>query len=629
MGAPFLPARLVEAELRSERDLEFFFVDFETFYSSEYTLKKMDPPSYILDPRFEAIMLGVARGFSDPPYIVDGPDIPSFLHSLPPNVAMCSHNALFDLAILSWRYGYVPRLIIDTYALARTLLGHALKYLSLGKIAEHIGLQKGDMVHKVINMTRADIIASGLWDQEVAYCLNDTAICRAIFLHLLPNLPPEELVLHDIIARCAVEPSLRLDMDLLHQHLGEVQWEKQKLFMKAMFAGLDNKDQLMSNPQFADMLTSLGVDPPTKISKTTGRLTFAFSKQDPEFLDLLEHDDPRVVDVVEARLGHKSTIEETRTQRMLNIGSLDFPHHGGTGVMPIPLIVGAAHTHRLGGGWKLNAQNWGRKSPIRKSIKAPPGHKLVVADARQIEARMNAAFCGQENLLQEFRSGADVYLNFANEIGATRFVGKIGILQLGYQAGWQNFQQTVWLRSYEEQDEPVWLEDHEAERIVDGYRRRNNRIKDMLYWLPRQFPIIAMGGVSEWWPLRFEKGRIVGPTGLVLNYHNLRFEDGQWWFDYGGMTTKVYGGKMLENIIQFLARCCTMGAAVRLKKPLADYQTRLTHTSHDELVYAVPERHVEAVKPIIEAEMRRPPSWMPMIPLDVSTGIGDTYGDAK
>lgn len=644
MGAPLLSAYSQPANLRPGRkldELEFIFVDMETFYGQGYTLRSMDPPSYILDQRFEAICLGVARGFTDPPFIIDGPDIPSFLHSLPDNVAMVSHNALFDMAILSWRYGYVPKLIVDTLAMARTLLAHLLRRLDLGTVAKHIGLQKGDMIHKVINMTRADIIANGMWDDEVAYCLGDTAICRAIFLHLLPMLPPEELILHDIIARCTIEPTLRLDLDLLGEHLASVKWEKQKMFMKAMFAGLEDRGQLMSNPQFADVLTHLGVEPPMKISPTTGLLTFAFSKQDPDFLALLDHDDPRVVAMVEARLGHKTTIEETRTQRMINIGSLDFPHHGGTGVMPIPLIVGAAHTHRLGGGWKLNCQNWGRQSPIRKSIIAPPGHKLVVVDARQIECRMNGEFCGQENLLDEFRRGDDVYANLATDIYGylvlqvshprERFVGKIGTLQLGYQAGWQNLQQTVWLQSYNAGMEPVWLEDDEAQRVVYGYRRRMNRINDMWHWLPRQFAVLqGSGGKLEYGPITFEKGRIVGPTGLCLNYLNLRFEAGQWVYDYGPMTgIKIYGGKMLENIIQLLARCCTMAVAVRLKKPLAQYRTRLTHTSHDELVYIVPDNYVEDVKPLIVTEMRRSPAWAPNIPLDCAIGVGDRYGDAK
>lgn len=621
-------------------DLDWIFVDFETFYSSEYSLTRMDPPSYILDPRFEAICLGVSRGFTAPPYLVDGPDIPRFIHSLPDNVAMVSHNALFDMSILSWRYGYCPRLIVDTLSMARTLLAHLLRRLSLKAVAEHIGLIKGDMIHNVKGMDRATIIANGLWQAFGDYCLNDTALCRAIFLHLIKDLPPEELILQDMVARCAVQPQFRLDMDMLASNLETVQWEKQKLFMKAMFAGLTDKSELMSNPQFAALLIKLGVHPPTKISKTTGLRTYAFSKQDPEFLGLLDHEELRVQILVEARLSFKTTIEETRTQRMLNIGRLEFPHHGGTEVMPIPLISGAAHTHRLGGGWKLNAQNWGRQSRIRKSVKAPDGHKVVTADSRQIEARLNAWFCGQDDLVEQFARDEDVYANFAEEVYGyhvtkdthprERFLGKTGILQLGYQAWWPRFQASVWLLSYDGINEPVTLTDDEAKDIVVKYRTKMYRIANMWKWLPQRFgSITGADAPFEYGPIRFERGRIVGPGGLCLYYHNLRFIDGTWWFDYGGIQHKLYGGKCLENIVQFLARCAVMQAAVRLKKPLEQYISRLTHSSHDEIIYVVPDRYVDVVKSMVKAEMTVTPAWAPGLPLAADIGVGQSYGDAK
>ena len=138
-------------------EFQYFFMDFETFYSKEYTLKKLDTPSYILDPRFEATCLGVAEGVKGTPYLVDGPDIPRFFDSLRgKHIAMCSHHALFDMCIASWRYGYVPDLILDTMALARTLLQHCLDSVSLDAVAAHFGMQKGKAIYKVIGMARAD-----------------------------------------------------------------------------------------------------------------------------------------------------------------------------------------------------------------------------------------------------------------------------------------------------------------------------------------------------------------------------------------------------------------------------------------------------------------------------------------
>jgi hypothetical protein len=130
--------------------------------------------------------------------------------------------------------------------------------------------------------------------------------------------------------------------------------------------------------------------------------------------------------------------------------------------------------------------------------------------------------------------------------------------------------------------------------------------------------------------LTVSKGVIEGPTGLCLYYDNLREEDGQWVFDYGRFTTKkLYGGKLLENIIQFLARLVVMSAAVRLKKPLEGYNTRLTHSSHDEIVYLSPNDHVGLVVELLQAEMNRPPSWAPELPLACEIGVGPNYADAK
>src|SRR5215471_17876522 len=379
-------------------NLRFVFLDFETFYSKEYTLRKLDPASYILDERFNAHCVGVVEGFTDQPTLVMGEDIPHLIDELGDNVAVVTHNALFDACILSWRYGYVPKLLIDTLAMSRTLLRRHLKSLALRNVAKHFLLEAPEdekrAVNKAEGYTIPDLVAAGMWEQYAHDCLVDTALCRAIFLHLADQLPAEEFILHDMILRCAVEPAFKAEQGLLQRNIEEVQARKTELFFRAMCAGLHNKDQLMSNQEFATLLTELGVEVPKKLSKTTGRLTYAFAKSDPDFLALLEHDDPRVVALVEARLAFKTTIEETRSKRMLDLSNLTVPGKG-SGWMPIPLKVGAAITHRLGGDWQLNPQNWGRRSLIRKAVMAPPGHKVVTGDAEQIEARMNAWFCGQ------------------------------------------------------------------------------------------------------------------------------------------------------------------------------------------------------------------------------------------
>jgi hypothetical protein len=632
-------------------DATLLFFDFETFYSQDYSLTKMDPASYILDQLFEAICLGVA-GTAGEPVLIDGPEIPSFIHRLKAHraqtgkrIAAVSHNAQFDMAIMSWRYDFHPDLILDTIAMSRTWLGPTLRSHSLGDVAAHFGLpSKGTMVKNVKGMTRGDIIANGMWKDEVEYCLHDTFLCRAIFRHLLPSMPVDEIALHDILTRCTTEPLLRVDRQMLVDHLAAIEMQKAQTLGMVEQMGI-GKPHLMSNQKFADVLRGLGVNPPMKASPTTGQQTYAFSKQDQGLTDLLEHENVLVRTVVEARLETKSTIEETRTRRFINISHLEFPNLGSC-VMPMPVIIGAAHTHRVGGGWDLNVQNMGRGSKLRDAIHADKGHVLLVADSKQIEARFTAWFCGQQDLVDAFTEGRDVYAEFASEIyGFTvdrkthpteGFVGKTGILQLGYASGHIKFMNTVRVLS-RTMPTPVTLTEEESQRIVQKYRGKYVQIKGM--WRELDYVLSIMHsldrhGEGPGLPMKcvtFFKNVMIGPTGLPVRFPDLYFDpnDGSYYFTDGRMRRRTYGASLLETIAQHVSRCIVMGAGVRLIKPMADLGARLVHSAHDELVYMVPEGAIEHAKAWALFEFRKRPAFAPGLPLDADVGVGLRYGDCK
>ena len=126
-------------------------------------------------------------------------------------------------------------------------------------------------------------------------------------------------------------------------------------------------------------------------------------RADQKFTDLLEHDDPMVQALVAARLGVKSTIEETRSTRFIAIAESSQAHLGAP-YMPVPLKYSGAHTHRYSGDWKLNMQNLSaRKSKeIRRCLYAPEGYTIVAVDAAQIEARIVAWLAGQIDLLDMY-----------------------------------------------------------------------------------------------------------------------------------------------------------------------------------------------------------------------------------
>lgn len=619
--------------------MKTIFVDVETFYSNDYSLRRMTPVEYILDPRFECIGWAVAEG-NEPARWMSPDEFKSYLNSLNDDAAVVSHNALFDMPVLFWRMGYLPKLMIDTLGMARAWLGHELKSLSLANVATHLGIGvKGDTVHKVVGMTARDIKSSGLWHDYTEYARNDVELCRSIYLKFMKDgFPKQELIVMDTVLRCAVEPKFHLDLNVLAEHLHLTQQGKQSLLDRC---GLPTRDDLMSNDKFAAALMRMGVEPPMKTSLVTGKSTYAFAKTDPAFIELEEYPDPDVQALVAARLGLKSTLEETRTQRLMNIAHTYIGQQQPP-MMPIPLRYSGAHTHRLSGEWKINMQNLPRGGKLRQALVAPQGYKVLAADASQIEARLVAWFCGEDDLVAQFAKGEDIYSSFASKVfgyevnkkehPAERFIGKTAILGLGYGLGWEKFMKTVKLQSKAQTGQLIDMSADEAQRVVSLYRETYSNIALMWRRLNAIIPEMTKTDCYvEVGPVVGRHEKLVLPSGLRLHYPKLQNTSDGWQFTYASKPKRLYGGKMLENIIQALARICVMDAALRVRKRFASLGTKLDLAMqvHDELVYVVPDELVAVCKQILLEEMSRRPSWASSLPLSAEADMGENYGEAK
>lgn len=617
------------------------FLDFETYFDDTYSLKQLPIPNYILDPRYETILCAVKEG-SRPAYIVDGPDFPAFLRQYDPSkTTTVTFNSLFDNSILAWRYRFIPARMIDAMGMARALRGHILPGASLEVVAKTLGLgEKGKALLKVKGMHRAEIMAAGLWPEFCGYAMQDVDLAAKIFLSLYTEFPAPERRFMDMVLRCAVEPRFVADIELLKQHLQTVRDDKATLLTKS---GVKVED-LMSTDKFKEILENLGIAIQYKTTPT-GRTAPAFAKTDAFMEELSMHEDPTVQALAAARLGHKSTIEETRTEKLLSIGSLPWAQGGGT--LPVPLRYGAAHTHRLAGDWGINMQNLPTqrgskgKSKLRHSLCAPSGHKVVTADLGQIEARLVAWICGATTLLKQFADNLDPYAKLAEAIFGypvdrkkqiiEGFIGKTGILGLGYGCGSTKFFNMVIIMARANAMDlgTMWTQIL-AEKSVSAYRRVNYQIPQGWKTLDRALATAWLGKTA---PVSFgpggcitiARGRVIGPDGFALRYARPRAEGGELWFSYGRFSHKIYGAKVLENIIQFLARQIIRNAAIRLWD--LGYQFKLQ--AHDELVFIVPDADVDNAKKIIHTEMTRRPSWALDLPLKADVGVGQSYGEAK
>src|SRR6056300_139393 len=452
--------------------MDLITVDFETYYDKKFSLSKMTTESYVRDPQFEVI--GVAIKVNNGPT-----EWASGTHEQLSeyftefdwgNSMVLAHNTMFDGAILSWIFDIHPRVWADTLCIGRALHGVEAGG-SLKAMAERYNLgDKGTEVLSAIGKRRLDFDEAEL-SRYGDYCINDVELTYKLFGVMGKKFPRQELKIIDLTLRMFIEPMLDLDLGLLEQHLEDTKDLKDKLLTDA---GVDKKD-LMSNPKFAELLGGLGVIAPTKISPTTGKETYAFAKTDEAFKALLEHEDVRIQTLVNARLGNKSTLEETRTQRFIDIAK--------RGLLPVPVKYYAAHTGRWGGADKINLQNLPSRGPngkkLKKSMIAPDGYMLVDCDSSQIEARVLSWLAGHDDLTQAFHVGDDVYKKMAMSIYGVnreedvtkdqRFVGKTTILGAGYGMGAEKF--GVQLKTFGYEVAP-----DEARRIINIYRDANYKI---------------------------------------------------------------------------------------------------------------------------------------------------------
>jgi DNA polymerase len=638
-------------------------LDFETRWDSkEYTLSKLTTEEYIRSPKFKAFGLGWKWFGEDKKEWVTHDDIPAWVSSIDwDNTNILAHNAQFDVSILAWVYGVRPKFILDSLSMARALRGVEVGN-SLATLANEFGLPpKGQAVHSTNGLAE---ITFEMEKELAEYCLHDVFLCEEVFKRLVKGYPKNELKLIDMTLKMFINPVLELDKEILVEAI-EVEKTKREALLEKINI---EESALASNTQFAEVLERLGVVPPKKISKTTGKETYAFAKNDALFQALLNSDNEDIALICEARLKVKSTLERTRAQRFLDISE--------RGTLPVPLNYYGAHTGRWSAskGSGLNLQNLKRGSFLRQAIKAPKGKTLVVCDLAQIEPRVLAYLADYENLLEIFTSGQDAYASFGAQMfnipGLTktshpdlRQSAKSALLGCGYGMGWASFSAqlltgflgappTLYTKDFAKQlgvteqtvaDFLAWEKNLEllgkiphtctpkellihalaAKEIINKYREAAYPVVG--FW--NLCNSLIKHSLSEGKPyqhkcLTFEKERIILPSGLALRYPDLRLENAQW--VYGSDSKKLYGGKLTENIVQAVARCVMTDGMLRIQEK---YPCVLT--VHDEVVALVPENDAEEAEKWVLAQMVMDPEYMKGIPLDAEASSAKRYGDAK
>lgn len=546
-------------------------IDFETYWDSKtYTLSKMGPIEYVRNENFAPQLC--AFTLSNGSCCVDCSVVEherlrtTFENLDTHDVAWCGHNMHgFDSIILSEFFDFYPRQIWDTIAMMRwTGLSRVCRE-SHAALTEFLG--NG---HKAAGTVVSD---HKQWPDDftpeeraffIQYCKDDAGQCYQNALAMLPYMTPDALRFMSITARMATEPSFVLDEDLLLEYLSDLDAaaDKARQELMAMFSFASNADMLAalrSADKFADMLRSLGVEPPLKESaaKTKTKreklrlaadagipgateelenmqpvMTYAFSKTDVDFVLMQDHPDQRVALLVRTRLQLNSSIDRSRAETLLKFARMH---------KPLPIMLGAwlAHTGRYSAGAsadagtktdKLQFQNLSKRDPskrkLRQAIKVPEGQVVVACDSAQIEARGLAFVANEVGLLTQFREGRDPYSELAETIfgvpwqdikaGAKsgdkkmkmyRNTGKTGILSCGYGVGYVKYSNTLLrqgIHLHEDLDRH-----HELARYAHGiYRAAHPNI--VAFWKTAENVLEAM--------LRGESGTFGGPNNDIYTF---------------------------------------------------------------------------------------------------------------
>jgi DNA polymerase I-like protein with 3'-5' exonuclease and polymerase domains len=554
--------------------------DAETFWSQDYTLSKLTPIEYCYGEQFELQSMAtkindeetiVTFGWDETKKLFDTIDWSKSI--------LVGHNlSEFDSLILAGHgrdhFGLNPKLWACTLAMARPIHAKTAGG-SLKALAEHYGLQaKGSLEATNTKGLRLADFTPEMRRSMAEYNKLDTDITYELFKILLKHTPADELRLIDATIRMLVEPRFEADVDLLQRGLKAERKRKERLLvhlsdkLEIAHDAEQVRKTCASAAKFKALLESLGVEVPTKISPTTGKEIPALAKTDQAMKELQEHPDEVVQAAAEARLGVRSTILETRMERLITMAG----HFEGR--MPIPLrYYGADTTGRFSGTMSVNLQNLPRVNPkkaqisdvLRHCLRAPEGHKVVVADLSGIELRVNHFLWQEPDSMARFQADAkaDLYKAFAaklyNKAEAEvtkdeRQIAKISQLSLGYGVGWRKFRDVARLMG------GVDLTEDQAKDITYAWRSTYNQITDGWKSCGTALEVIHGGRqmyeIDPWGMCVATKQGIKTPRGAIRypGLHSERDDKGkeEWWYGSGRSRARIYGAKCLAEGTQVL-----------------------------------------------------------------------------
>lgn len=599
--------------------MEILTVDFETFFSQEYSLKKMTTEAYIRGDQFEALCLCAKNYETGAQEWVEGPrQIAAWVKATDwSQTVVVAQNAAFDVGLLSMRYGVSPRSIICTMSMARAVFGPG-KSASLAALAAHYGLApKTVPYNRFIGRHWADMDAA-LREELIDGCMHDVELTETIARKLLAVFPKSELPIVDLTVRMFTEPQFVGDEAALRA-LAQAEMDRKA----ALLDELDvSAGDLRSTARFVSLLEAEGEEVPEKPGKN-GPIP-AVAASDPYMQELVLRED-RAGLLAQAKLDVGSAINETRAGRMAGAAS--------RGPVPIYLNYFGAATSRWSGGDRCNYQNMPRGGELRRTLKAPPGHKIIVADFAQVEYRFACGLAGQLDKLQALKEGRDIYCEFGSRrlFGRTitkadkreRAFSKKPVLGGIYGIGGTKFLRTCEAEGFgdipqevREAAIPAFRADHQA--IVSLWRKCDQALLALASGKDYDFQL-------EHISIPFRGGSVILPNGIACPFV-LEWDvaEQRWMRTTRHGKSRYWGGSLTEFLCQSYARVFLSDVILKMWKNLGVRPALLVH---DEYVAIVPEELAEsALQWLLRWMSETPIWWKGGPPFDAEGAVMGAYG---
>lgn len=592
-------------------------LDVESYFDQDYSLKKLSIEAYLRDSRFKLHGAAIKWGSDHAARWYNEHQLAYVLKTEDWNdTAIISHHAHFDMGALNFHYDVRPKLILDTLSMSRLLLGNHHS-VSLDSVRRHFGLAEKRTPYEQFKGKHWAELSEEVQELMANGCCDEVESIWTIFSNLAKDFPQEEYQIVDMTVRMFTEPKLCADTAILARLWQEEETKKVDALVELGVSA----QALGSNDAFTALLEAEGVEAAWKEGKN-GKIP-AFAKTDAFMRELLDDENSRVRALAEARLGVKSSLLQTRAE---TIGAM-----AQRGDLAIYLRYCGAHTTRWSGGDGSNFQNLKRGSDLRTALLAPEGYLLGILDFSQIECRILNYLAGQEDVIENFRVGRDPYTSIASKIynrtitkedKAERGTGKQAELSCGFGCGWRKFQRVAALGTY---GPVVSLSDIEAERAVTIYRETHADV--VAFW--REAAIILArlnsGVKTQWGPMLCDNHRIFLPNGAPLIYDTLKWEQSEeengWKLKLRTGWTKMYGAKLVENVVQALARVVMSEAMVKLA-----LMYKIVLCSHDEIVLLIPDDGTQGTAlDWAKGVMQMEPKWLPGIPIEVEAHLDRCY----